>query len=254
MAADWTVYMTGTDRFSPASITITAGDTVTWINIDDFDFHDATANDGSWTTGELDLDQRSTISFSTPGTFGYHDLIWGPAGMIGTITVKALVLVPPTITMTSPASGSIFHTKSIINLQSSPVTTGTTISKVEFFSGASLLGTATAAPWSIAISNLTAKIYSLTAKVTDSQNQTATSTALSITVATPAALNLSLTRSSGQSTVKLTTTTGLTYVLEKSDFIGGTWTGLSTNTASSSTLSLIRPTSAGSEFYRAYLR
>ncbi|MDB6055144.1 MAG: glycoside hydrolase family protein [Verrucomicrobiales bacterium] len=253
-AANWTVYMTGADRFSPATLTITAGDSVTWINIDDFDSHDATANDGSWTSGELDLEESATVTFPTAGTFGYLDLLWGVVGMKGTITVKALVLVPPTISLTAPVSGSVFHTKSVFTLQASPMTTGTTVSKVEFYSGANLLGTATAIPWSIVVSNFTAKVYSLTAKVTDSQNQIVTSGSVAITVVTPIALNLSVTRTTGLSTLKLTTTSGLTYVLEKCDVLSGTWTGLSTNVANASSLSIGRNTSGASEFYRAYLK
>ena len=57
--------------FEPAELTITAGETVTWTNLDGV-AHTATATDGSWDTGLLDEGESGSITFTTPGTYDYR--------------------------------------------------------------------------------------------------------------------------------------------------------------------------------------
>jgi plastocyanin len=56
--------------FSPATVTIQAGDTVVWTNATTVP-HTATANDRAWDTGRVDPGQSRSIAFPTPGSFGY---------------------------------------------------------------------------------------------------------------------------------------------------------------------------------------
>ena len=56
--------------FKPASVTVSVGDTVTWTNQDQAP-HTATANDGSFDTGNLDKGQSGSHTFSKAGTFAY---------------------------------------------------------------------------------------------------------------------------------------------------------------------------------------
>ena len=57
--------------FSPATITVKAGDSVTWTNEDSIG-HSATADDNSFDTGVLSKGQSKAITFSKAGTFTYH--------------------------------------------------------------------------------------------------------------------------------------------------------------------------------------
>jgi plastocyanin len=57
--------------FSPQSITIHVGDTVTWAN-SDAQGHTATADDGSWQTGTISGNTSKSLTFATAGTFAYH--------------------------------------------------------------------------------------------------------------------------------------------------------------------------------------
>lgn len=57
--------------YSPATITIKAGDTVTWTNNDSV-AHTATADDESFDTGLLEKGQSTSVTFDTPGTYTYH--------------------------------------------------------------------------------------------------------------------------------------------------------------------------------------
>jgi plastocyanin len=72
--------------FSPKTITITVGDTVTWTNSDST-AHTATADDGSFDTGTIGANGTGSATFATAGTFAYHCAIH--SSMTGTITVQA---------------------------------------------------------------------------------------------------------------------------------------------------------------------
>ena len=59
------------DAFSPATVTVRAGDTVTFVNDDD-DAHTATADDASWDSEGLNQGQRWTHTFAKAGKIAYH--------------------------------------------------------------------------------------------------------------------------------------------------------------------------------------
>lgn len=98
-AANHIVHMTGGWEFSPASLTVEWGDTVTWINDDDVFAHDATSVTELWTTGAVDFEASATLTFNTPGTFPYRDSLFFFLGMTGTITVND---PPPSPRMIAP--------------------------------------------------------------------------------------------------------------------------------------------------------
>jgi plastocyanin len=85
LAADHAVAISGF-AFSPKTITVTVGDTVTWTNSDST-AHTATADDGSFDTGTVGNGATGSATFATAGTFAYHCKIH--ASMTGTITVEA---------------------------------------------------------------------------------------------------------------------------------------------------------------------
>jgi phosphatidylserine/phosphatidylglycerophosphate/cardiolipin synthase-like enzyme len=89
---------------------------------------------------------------------------------------------PPTATLTSPANGATFTEPATVNLAASASDSDGTIAKVDFYSGSTLLGTATAAPYAFTWSNVVAGSYTLTAVATDNAGATTSSAAVSITV------------------------------------------------------------------------
>jgi plastocyanin len=97
--------------FSPASLTINVGDTVTWTN-NDSATHTATATDGSFDTGELAQGASGSVTFDTAGTFNYICSIHPQ--MTGTIIVQEAggeptATEPPTATEVPgalPSTGS----------------------------------------------------------------------------------------------------------------------------------------------------
>lgn len=56
--------------FSPASVTVAIGDTVTWHNTGQA-LHNATANDGSFKTPDLNQGRSASHRFTSAGTFSY---------------------------------------------------------------------------------------------------------------------------------------------------------------------------------------
>jgi len=59
------------DAFTPASLTVRAGETVTFINDDD-DAHTATADDNSWDSEGLTQGQSWSHRFTKAGKVTYH--------------------------------------------------------------------------------------------------------------------------------------------------------------------------------------
>jgi plastocyanin len=57
--------------FTPGTLTIAAGTTVTWTNHDDVP-HTVTAQDHQFTSAGLDTDDRFSHKFSTAGTYIYY--------------------------------------------------------------------------------------------------------------------------------------------------------------------------------------
>src|SRR5216117_272022 len=73
-------------KYSPATLTVPVGTTVTWINHDD-DVHTVTSSAQAFTSRGIDTDETFTYKFTKPGTYVYfctlHPL------MTATIVVKA---------------------------------------------------------------------------------------------------------------------------------------------------------------------
>ena len=58
-------------EYSPDPVRVEGGGKVIWQNEDSV-AHTATADDGSFDTGEIDEGKLKSESFKTPGTFAYH--------------------------------------------------------------------------------------------------------------------------------------------------------------------------------------
>ena len=72
--------------FAPATLTITAGDTVTWTNEDPV-VHTATSTTGAFDSGDLDQGDSFSLTLTTPGTYAY--LCTPHPSMTGQIVVQA---------------------------------------------------------------------------------------------------------------------------------------------------------------------
>ena len=73
--------------FTPPTVTVKAGTTVTWSNKDDIPHGIASANGAFTKSKALDTDDSYSFTFTTPGTYQYFCYIH--PHMTGTIVVEA---------------------------------------------------------------------------------------------------------------------------------------------------------------------
>ena len=71
--------------FTPASITVKAGTTVTWVNLDD-EPHTVFSDAGLFRSSALDTKERFSFKFEKAGT--YHYLCTIHPRMLGTVVVE----------------------------------------------------------------------------------------------------------------------------------------------------------------------
>jgi plastocyanin len=83
--------------FTPNSVTVNFGDSVTWTNTDTAN-HQVVADSGSFASPILKHDQTYTFTFKTAGRFPYHDGI--KSSLRGTIRVNG---PPPSLTLGASA-------------------------------------------------------------------------------------------------------------------------------------------------------
>jgi len=89
---------------------------------------------------------------------------------------------PPSVALTAPVGGATFDAPATVNLAATATDADGTISKVEFFAGASKIGEDTSEPYEFAWTGVASGNYALTAKATDNAGATTTSTAVNISV------------------------------------------------------------------------
>ena len=90
--------------------------------------------------------------------------------------------VAPTISITTPTNGATFAAPATVNLTASAADSDGAVTKVDFYSGAALLGTATSAPYGYSWANVAAGSYNLSAKATDNSGAVTSSSPVAVTV------------------------------------------------------------------------
>jgi Bacterial Ig domain len=90
----------------------------------------------------------------------------------------------PVVSITSPANGSNYKTGSLFTITASASETGGTIAQVQYYSGTNLLATATTSPYTASWTNNTTGTFTLTAKATDANGISTTSSPITISVST----------------------------------------------------------------------
>ena len=89
---------------------------------------------------------------------------------------------PPTVSIASPANNASFTEPATIPITATAADTDGTISKVEFYNGATFLGVDSISPYSYSWSNVAAGNYSITAKATDNSTFSTISTQVKVVV------------------------------------------------------------------------
>jgi hypothetical protein len=157
---------------------------------------EATASDSDGTISKVEFYAETTLlntDTAAPYSFAWNNV---PAATYS-LTAKAydnnnavtpstaitvIVNAPPSVSITNPANNAVFTAPASITIDATATDSDGTISKVEFFQGATLLNTDTAAPYSFSWTNVAAGTYSLTAKATDNNNAVTSSSPVNVTV------------------------------------------------------------------------
>ena len=134
-------------------------------NVSPYSFNWLNVPAGAYTLTARATDNRDGVTTSAPVTI--------------TVTPPN---TPPTVSLTSPASGASYYAPAFIALNANAADSDGTIAKVDFYQGALLLGTATSAPYAYNWINVTAGSYTITAKATDNLGAATTSSPVNITV------------------------------------------------------------------------
>jgi plastocyanin len=108
-------------KFTPATITIHVGDTITWTNAGPTE-HTATASDGSFNTGILKKGASASHTFAQAGTYAYICTIH--PFMHGTVVVLANTATTPSTT--TPAATPATSSRSSTTTPSSSPSPGST--------------------------------------------------------------------------------------------------------------------------------
>ena len=97
------------------------------------------------------------------------------------ISIKVINDTPPSVSLSSPAANAVAIAPASFSLSATASSVTSSVAKVDYYSGTTLIGTATVAPYSSTWSNVAAGTYSLTAKATDALGKATTSAAISVT-------------------------------------------------------------------------
>lgn len=240
--------------FVPAATNISVGDTVIWTWPAGSANHNvvttASPTPAGWTNESALFSGPAafTNTFNVSGNFPYHCTLHG---FTGSITVAAAANVPPTVSITNPAPGTVFAAPANVAIQASASDSDGSVTNVQFRVGATVLNDDNTAPFSGAANNLAAGNYTLSAIASDNGGATATNS-ISISVVTPVTVSLGATvKSSGTNfQFNYPANVGLNYVVQRSpDLIN--WISLATNTAASNPVVFVDTSATNSpNFYR----
>src|SRR6185295_17085544 len=89
---------------------------------------------------------------------------------------------PPTVSVTAPANGATFVQGQNITVSASASDSDGSVTSVQFFDGATPIGTDTTSPYSITWSGAGLGSHTITAVATDDDGATTTSSGVNITV------------------------------------------------------------------------
>lgn len=127
------------------------------------------------------LDSTGAKKFSVPvaSRGGVAEFVTGPAYDTGWYLIEVSGNSVPTVEMTAPSEILL---RSAVSLAATASDGDGSISKVEFYDGATLIGTDTSAPYGLTWTPGTAGVHNLTARATDNVGATTTSSPVTMTV------------------------------------------------------------------------
>lgn len=240
--------------FSPIISRIKVGDSITWTNVGVAQ-HD-TLEDPSfyWQSPLFGPGGKYTFNFTTNGAYNYFCSVHDNLGMTGAVFVVTNFL--PTATITSPANNSTFAAPASFTLAATASDSDGSVTNVQFFANATLLGTVTNfssgnTTFNLSVSNLAAGNYALKAVAKDNVGATNSSALVNISVVTSVNIVLSSpTYTNGQFSFRYSVNPGVTYIVQGTSNLGIPFTPLQTNVPASSPATYLDTSANPLRFYR----
>ncbi|MFM7023185.1 MAG: Ig-like domain-containing protein [Flavobacteriales bacterium] len=182
-----TAPLAGTSFIAPAAISISATASDSDGSIAKVDFYNGSTL--------LYTDATAPYAYSWPGVAAGSYSITAKAydnkGAFSTsaavsVTVKtASANASPVVSLIAPSAGASYTAPASITLSAKASDADGMISKVEFYSGTTLLNSNTSAPYAYTWTGVAAGTYSITAKAYDNRGAVATTAAVSVKVSAP---------------------------------------------------------------------
>ncbi|BFM42578.1 hypothetical protein CFS9_12190 [Flavobacterium sp. CFS9] len=174
---------------APASITIDAVAADTDGTISKVEFYNGTTLLSTSTTSPYTYNWQNVAA----GTYAITVKSYDNANATATSAVVNIVVTnnqAPTVNVTSPVNNATFIAPPSITINATAADSDGTISKVEFYNGATLLSTSTTSPYTYNWKNVPAGTYQIVAKATDNNGTETSSTPVTIVVKTSPTISM----------------------------------------------------------------
>jgi hypothetical protein len=181
-SATLTAPATGATYTAPATIALTASASDPENRLTSVEFYSGTALIGTAATGPYAMTWSSVPS----GTYALRAIAYdadGASASSSTVTITVTANQPPAAALTAPADGATYTAPATIMLNANASDPENRLSRVEFYSGSTLLASDASAPFSFTWSSVPAGTYVLNAIAYDADGANAASS--TVTVASP---------------------------------------------------------------------
>lgn len=193
----------GTVVVSPGPLTITAQGADTDGSVATIDLYSDSTLLGSFVGGNVSFDATGLVS-------GTYKLTAVATDNHGTATTSAPITITvndaPTVAITAPSAGLVGNAPYSTTITANAADSDGTIASVAFYSGATLLGTDFAAPYTFAWNAVPAGTYVLKAVAKDNLGATTTSSTVTVTVNAPPTVSLTAPSAGSLGTAPASTT------------------------------------------------
>lgn len=201
---------------------------------------DGTLTNVQFLIGSTVLTNKFTAPFSAvtnnlpAGNYTLSAIASDNLGAKTTNSMSIIVDVPPSITITNPASGTVLSAPANVTIKASASDTDGTVTNVQFLVGSIVLTNTAAVPFSAVTNNLAAGNYTLSAIASDNNGVKSTN-AVAISVVTPLPLAINAPQlSSASFQFSFAANIGLSYVVQWStNLTSPNWIPIFTSTAAS---------------------
>jgi len=179
---------TGASYAAPATVNVAASASDADGNISRVEFYRDSTLISTDTTSPYNASWTNAPAGSYALTVRAYDHSGGMgASAAVNVTVGSSTNQPPTVSITSPASGASYPAPASMTMTATAADADGSVAGVDFYVGTQLVGSDSSSPYTASWTNVPAGTYSLTARARDNAGATRTSSAVSITVGVTAA-------------------------------------------------------------------